>query len=235
MASVASILFATAWVRSDAVDPRVPCSAGSPARPARTCCAMRSRIRDGGREAALRRRRLRGPDARPDRDDRARLRALRHAVQRRRPSRGCARYLAAKPKGRHGAHRYEFAGDGAARDVERRRFRDYQQRLRRSVGSVSGRLEDARITPERVRAEIARIVEAGRPCVMRPGDSPRVSADGFAYLAGLAKVALEQQLHGADPVFPRFVPTRTRTRSGAPRTPTTTTCGRASIPLRCIA
>lgn len=66
-------------------------------------------------------------------------------------------------------------------------------------------LEDARITPERARAEIARIVEAGRPFVTRPGDSPRVAADGLAYLAGLAKVALEQQLHGADPVFPRFV------------------------------
>ena len=30
-------------------------------------------------------------------------------------------------------------------------------------------------------------------------------ADGLAYLAGLAEVALEQQLHGADPAFPRFV------------------------------
>ena len=37
-------------------------------------------------------------------------------------------YLAAKPKGRHGAHRYEFADTGFDRDAERRRFAAYQAR-----------------------------------------------------------------------------------------------------------
>jgi len=66
-------------------------------------------------------------------------------------------------------------------------------------------LDDAPITPERARDEIERSIEAARADVTRPGDSPRVRADGLAYLAGLAEVALEQQLHGADPAFPRFV------------------------------
>ena len=38
-----------------------------------------------------------------------------------------------------------------------------------------------------------------------PMDSPRACADALDYLAGLARVALEQQLHGADPERPRFV------------------------------
>jgi hypothetical protein len=66
-------------------------------------------------------------------------------------------------------------------------------------------LDDARITPERARAEIARAIEAASAHVMRSGDSPRVRADGLAYLAGLAEVALQQQLRGADPEFPCFV------------------------------
>jgi hypothetical protein len=66
-------------------------------------------------------------------------------------------------------------------------------------------LDDAPLTPQRARAEIERSIEAARADVTRPGDSPRVRADGLAYLAGLAEVALEQQLHGADPAFPRFV------------------------------
>jgi hypothetical protein len=66
-------------------------------------------------------------------------------------------------------------------------------------------VDDSHLGPERIRAEIARSVEAARAIVTRPGDSPRVRADGLAYLAGLAEVALEQQLHGADPAFPRFV------------------------------
>ena len=61
------------------------------------------------------------------------------------------------------------------------------------------------ITPERARDEIARAVEAASADVMRAGDSPRVRADGFAYLARLAEVALQQQLHGADAAYPRFV------------------------------
>jgi hypothetical protein len=37
-------------------------------------------------------------------------------------------YLAAKPKGKHGAHRYDFAATGLSREVERERFRSYQER-----------------------------------------------------------------------------------------------------------
>ena len=66
-------------------------------------------------------------------------------------------------------------------------------------------MDDAPITPERARDEIASAVEAASADVMRAGDSPRVRADGFAYLARLAEVALQQQLHGADAAYPRFV------------------------------
>jgi hypothetical protein len=37
-------------------------------------------------------------------------------------------YLAAKPKGRHGEHRYEFADTGLDLDEERERFQDYYAR-----------------------------------------------------------------------------------------------------------
>ena len=53
-------------------------------------------------------------------------------------------------------------------------------------------MDDAPITPQRARAEIERSIDAARADVTRPGDSPRVRADGLAYLAGLAEVALEQ-------------------------------------------
>jgi hypothetical protein len=66
-------------------------------------------------------------------------------------------------------------------------------------------LSDARITPERERAEMARSSDAARAHVMRSGDSPRVRAEGLVYLAGLAEIALQQQLYGADPEFPCFV------------------------------
>ena len=36
-------------------------------------------------------------------------------------------YLAAKPKGKHGAHRYDFAATGFELGAERERFRGYQQ------------------------------------------------------------------------------------------------------------
>ena len=54
-------------------------------------------------------------------------------------------------------------------------------------------------------SEFARAIEAAGAQVQRDGDSPRVCADGVAYLAGLVEVALQQQLHGADPARPRFV------------------------------
>ena len=54
-------------------------------------------------------------------------------------------------------------------------------------------------------SEFARAIEAAAAHVQRTGDSSRVRDDGIAYLAGLVEVALEQQLHGADPDHPRFV------------------------------
>jgi hypothetical protein len=37
-------------------------------------------------------------------------------------------YLAAKPKGKHGAHRYDFSATGFSESAERERFRAYQER-----------------------------------------------------------------------------------------------------------
>jgi hypothetical protein len=37
-------------------------------------------------------------------------------------------YIDNKPKGRHGAHKYDFADTGLDLDEERRRFRDYYER-----------------------------------------------------------------------------------------------------------
>jgi hypothetical protein len=126
MASVASILFATAWVRSDAVSPQAVLGWFT----GETCAhllANATRVRDAGREshfadvvyADL----VRDPIATIARlyerfelaftaDAEARMRA----------------YIAARPKGRHGAHRYEFENTGFDRAVERSRFTAYQQR-----------------------------------------------------------------------------------------------------------
>jgi phosphatidylethanolamine-binding protein (PEBP) family uncharacterized protein len=37
-------------------------------------------------------------------------------------------YLAAKPKGKHGAHRYDFSATGFDLATERERFRTYRER-----------------------------------------------------------------------------------------------------------
>lgn len=126
MASVASILFATAWVRSDAVDPRAVLDWFT----GETCAhllANAMRVRDAGREgqfadvvyADL----MRDPIAAIARlYDRFALPFTAEAESRMRT------YLDAKPKGRHGAHRYEFENTGFDRAAERERFRAYQQR-----------------------------------------------------------------------------------------------------------
>lgn len=54
-------------------------------------------------------------------------------------------------------------------------------------------------------SEFAHAIDAAAAHVQRTGDSSRVRDDGVAYLAGLVEVALQQQLHGADPDHPRFV------------------------------
>lgn len=126
MASVASILFATAWVRSDAVDPQAVLGWFT----GETCAHLLGnamRVRDAGREsqfadvvyADL----MRDPIAAIARlYERFDLAFSAEAESRMRA------YLAAKPKGRHGAHRYEFENTGFDREAERRRFADYQDR-----------------------------------------------------------------------------------------------------------
>ena len=130
MASVASILFSTAWVRSDAVDAAQVLQWFT----GETCAALLdagSAVRDRpgvdrsqfcdvqytdlvsdpvGTVAAIHAQL--GLDF--DSNARAQVRAA----------------SAAKPRGRHGAHRYEFAATGQDEARERRRFRDYQQRYR---------------------------------------------------------------------------------------------------------
>jgi hypothetical protein len=51
----------------------------------------------------------------------------------------------------------------------------------------------------------ARAIEATGAALLANVRDPRERADGAAYLAGLAAVALEQQTTGADPARPRFV------------------------------
>ena len=128
MASVASILFATAWVRSDAVDPQQVLSWFT----GETCAALL----DAGE--AVRRR----PDV-----DAKRFHDVRYADLVNDPlatvagiyerfgmrfdaaaETGIAAAVAAKPKGRHGAHRYDFGNTGFDPRAERERFRTYQER-----------------------------------------------------------------------------------------------------------
>ena len=126
MASVASILFATAWVRSDAVDPEAMLGWFT----GETCAHLLGnamRVRDGGRESRFADVRyadlMRDPVATIARVyERFALPFTSEAESRMRA------YLAAKPKGRHGAHRYAFEHTGFDREAERARFAAYQQR-----------------------------------------------------------------------------------------------------------
>ncbi len=126
--SVASILYSTAFVRSDDLDPEsfVGWFTGE------TCAALldgMTGMRESGRLP---------PDQCHD---------VRYADLLERPARTLASiyehfdieyppeaekamldYLAAKPKGRHGAHRYDFADTGLDLDEERERFQDYYAR-----------------------------------------------------------------------------------------------------------
>jgi len=128
IASVASILFATAWVRSDAVDPRAVRGWFT----AESCAQLLQnaiRVREGGREAqfsdVVYADLMRDPIATIARVyERFGIAFSAEAESRMRS------YLAAKPQGRHGAHHYEIAQSGAERDADRLRFRDYQQRYR---------------------------------------------------------------------------------------------------------
>lgn len=126
MASVASILFATAWVRSDAVDPQAVLGWFT----GETCMQLLAnamRVRDAGREGqfadVLYADLVRDPIATVARlyvrlgltlsaEAEARMRA----------------HLASKPQGKHGAHRYDFENTGFDRAQERARFAAYQRR-----------------------------------------------------------------------------------------------------------
>jgi hypothetical protein len=126
--SVASILYSTAYVRSDAVDPKAllgwftgeTCRALLDGMQAfRASGAVSPRQLYDLRYAELVARPLETIAALYDHfglllsaEAEARMRA----------------YLAGKPQGKHGAHRYDFAATGFTYDVERERFRDYQQR-----------------------------------------------------------------------------------------------------------
>jgi len=126
MASVASILFSTAWVRSDEVDAEQvlqwftgeTCAAlleaGSAARDAAGGARFHDVLYTDLVQDPLKA--IRGVYERFEMPfDAAAEGAIRDAI-------------AAKPKGRHGAHRYDFGDTGRDAAGERRRFRDYQER-----------------------------------------------------------------------------------------------------------
>ncbi len=125
--SVASILYSTAYVRSDAVDPKAMLGWFT----GETCRGLldgMSAFRNSGAVSPHQLYDLRYAElvARPIETiaalyDHFGLRLSAEAE-------ACMRaYLAAKPKGKHGVHRYDFAATGFAYDAERERFRAYQQ------------------------------------------------------------------------------------------------------------
>ncbi|MEN8160922.1 MAG: sulfotransferase [Myxococcota bacterium] len=126
--SVASILYSTAYVRSDAVDPKdlLGWFTGE------TCLALldgMTALRSSGCVDPAQFFDVRYADlvARPFETlasiyDHFRLPFNAEAEQRMRA------YLAAKPKGKHGAHRYDFAATGFDLATERERFRPYRER-----------------------------------------------------------------------------------------------------------
>ncbi len=128
MGSVASILCATAWVRSDAVDPaRILQWFGGA-----SCAALLAnaeRVRQSGIVAAEQFFDVRYEDL--VRDPCGTIAGIYRHFGFRYTAEAQSRmraYLAAKPKDRHGAHRYSFADTGFDRDTERRRFAAYQER-----------------------------------------------------------------------------------------------------------
>jgi hypothetical protein len=126
--SVASILYSTAYVRSDAVDPKAMLGWFT----GETCRGLldgMTALRASGAAAPHQFHDLRYADlvARPLET----IGALYDAFGLRLSGEAEARmraYLAAKPKGKHGAHRYDFAATGFDRAAERERFRPYQER-----------------------------------------------------------------------------------------------------------
>ncbi len=126
MASVASILFSTAWVRSDAVDPEAVLgwfTGETCARLLANAERARAAVAPGQFCDVLYQDLVRRPfEVLP--------RIYRHFDFEYRPEAEAAMraYLAHKPKGKHGGHRYDFAHTGFDRALERKRFADYQAR-----------------------------------------------------------------------------------------------------------
>jgi len=126
--SVASILYSTAYVRSDAVDP----DAMRGWFTGETCRGLldgMTAFRASGAASARQFHDLRYADlvAQPLHA----IGALYDAFGLRLSAEAEARmraYLGAKPKGKHGTHRYDFSTTGLERAAERERFRSYQER-----------------------------------------------------------------------------------------------------------
>jgi hypothetical protein len=126
--SVASILYSTAYVRSDAVDPAAMVGWFT----GETCRGLldgMSAFRASGAVSPAQFFDLRYAElvARPLETiaslyDHFGMRFSAEAEARMRA------YLAAKPKGKHGAHRYDFSATGFSEAAERERFRPYQER-----------------------------------------------------------------------------------------------------------
>jgi hypothetical protein len=125
---VASILYSTAYVRSDAVDPTAMLGWFT----GETCRALLDGMTALRASGAIHPRQfhdLRYADLVAKPLDA--IGALYDAFGLRLSAEAEARmraYLAAKPRGKHGAHRYDFAATGFSRDAERERFRPYQER-----------------------------------------------------------------------------------------------------------
>jgi hypothetical protein len=126
--SVASILYSTAWVRSDAVDPEAVLGWFS----GDTCAYLLDQaaaFRDAGTAAPERFHDVRYADLMTQPFET--LGALYDAFGLRFTAEAEARmraYLSAKPQGKHGAHRYAFDATGLDAGEERERFRAYQER-----------------------------------------------------------------------------------------------------------
>jgi hypothetical protein len=128
--SVASILYSTAYVRSDGLDPQSFLGWFTGETCARLLDGMTA-IRESGRLPPEQCHDVRFSDL------------LKHPTETlasiydhfgieytAEAEKAMSEYLAAKPKGRHGEHKYEFADTGLDLDEERERFQDYYARYR---------------------------------------------------------------------------------------------------------
>jgi hypothetical protein len=126
--SVASILYSTMWVRTDAVDVEALLGWFT----GETCAALIARveaIRASGRYPEARFCDVRYADlVRDPIPTLARMYEAFGLELSREAEKRMRDYLAKKPKGKHGAHRYEFESTGLDLVAERERFRAYRER-----------------------------------------------------------------------------------------------------------